>query len=147
MRLREYSPAFDEHRFAAHERFFVEDVRRWVLSRFGVALPAERTAVCGVGERRVRPGHRASAPGHLRCGVLRFARRRLPTASRDAASAAAHVSRRRHPGAVFLNNANRWADALRDAGTDVVMTERERNHGDAFWAAEFPQMIAWAFGG
>jgi enterochelin esterase-like enzyme len=34
-------------RFAAHEKFFVEDVRQWVLSRFGVALPPERTAVWG----------------------------------------------------------------------------------------------------
>ena len=32
----------------ADERFFVEDVRRWVRSRFGVALPADRTAVYGV---------------------------------------------------------------------------------------------------
>src|SRR5215467_13540025 len=34
-RLREYSPAFDAQRFAAHEKFFVDDVRRWVQSRFG----------------------------------------------------------------------------------------------------------------
>ena len=47
-RLHEYSPVFDAERFAAHERFFVEDVRGWVRSRFGVALPAERTAVFGV---------------------------------------------------------------------------------------------------
>ena len=47
-RLHEYSPVFDAERFAAHERFFVEDVRRWVRSRFGVALPTERTAVFGV---------------------------------------------------------------------------------------------------
>src|SRR5437868_3109670 len=40
LRLREYSPAFDAERFAAHEGFFVEDVRRWARSRFGVALPA-----------------------------------------------------------------------------------------------------------
>ena len=46
-RLREYSPVFDAGRFAAHEKFFVEDVRQWVQSRFGVALPAERTAVWG----------------------------------------------------------------------------------------------------
>src|SRR5262245_2886508 len=32
---------FDPARFAAHERFFVEDVRRWARSRFDVALPAE----------------------------------------------------------------------------------------------------------
>jgi enterochelin esterase-like enzyme len=46
-RLQEYSPVFDAERFAAHEKFFVEDVRQWVQSRFGVALPAERTAVWG----------------------------------------------------------------------------------------------------
>jgi enterochelin esterase-like enzyme len=46
-RLREYSPVFDAGRFAAHERFFVHDVRPWVQSRFGVALPAGRTAVWG----------------------------------------------------------------------------------------------------
>ena len=33
---------------AAHERFFVDDVRAWTRSRFGVALPKERTAVYGV---------------------------------------------------------------------------------------------------
>lgn len=46
-RLHEYSPVFDTERFAAHEKFFVEDVRRWALSRFGVVLPTERTAVFG----------------------------------------------------------------------------------------------------
>jgi len=39
LRLHEYSPPFDADRFAAHEKFFVEDVRRWARSRFGVALP------------------------------------------------------------------------------------------------------------
>src|SRR3954468_5941344 len=48
LRLHESSPSFDPQRFAAHEEFFVGDVRRWVSSRFGTAVPAERTAVCGV---------------------------------------------------------------------------------------------------
>src|SRR5947208_594820 len=48
LRLHEYSPGFDPERFAAHERFFVEDVGAWVRSRFGVTLPARRTAVLGV---------------------------------------------------------------------------------------------------
>src|SRR6185295_6602653 len=48
LRLHEYSPGFDPERFAAHERFFVEQVGAWVRSRFGVTLSAERTAVCGV---------------------------------------------------------------------------------------------------
>src|SRR5580698_1170313 len=46
-RLHEYSPVFDAHRFAAHELFFVEGVRGWVRSRFGIALPPDRTAVFG----------------------------------------------------------------------------------------------------
>src|SRR6478609_7825656 len=48
LRLHEYSPVFDADRFAAHEKFFVKHVRRWARSRFGVALPTERTAVFGV---------------------------------------------------------------------------------------------------
>src|SRR5579863_4037530 len=47
LRLQEYSPVFDAERFAAHEKFFVEDVRQWTASRFGVALPTERSAVFG----------------------------------------------------------------------------------------------------
>ena len=57
VRIQEHSPgvcmsafafAFDPLRFAAHEKFFVDDVRRWARTRFGVSLPARRTAVCGV---------------------------------------------------------------------------------------------------
>jgi hypothetical protein len=46
----------------------------------------------------------------------------------------------------FLKNATRWAVALRDAGADVVMSERVASHGDPFWKEEFPLMVAWAFG-
>jgi acetyl esterase/lipase len=46
----------------------------------------------------------------------------------------------------FLNNATRWADALRDASAEVVLIERDGGHGGAFWAEEFPLMVAWAFG-
>ena len=46
----------------------------------------------------------------------------------------------------FLENATRWAAALRDAGADVVMKERAGAHGGAFWRNEFPLMVAWAFG-
>ena len=48
LRLHEYSSGSDPERFDAHERFFVEDVRGWVRTHFGVALPAGRTAVFGV---------------------------------------------------------------------------------------------------
>src|ERR1700754_1728365 len=47
LRLQEYSPGFAPKRFAAHEKFFVEDVIRWTQSRFGVAFSAKQTAVFG----------------------------------------------------------------------------------------------------
>jgi hypothetical protein len=46
----------------------------------------------------------------------------------------------------FLDNAKRWAVALHDGGTDVVLSERVASHGDSLWRAEFPLMVAWAFG-
>ena len=45
----------------------------------------------------------------------------------------------------FLDNATRWANALRGAGAEVVMSEREVSHGAKLWRAEFPLMVAWAF--
>ena len=81
-RIREYSPSFDAERFEAHETFFVHEVRSWVRSRFGVALPAERTAVYGVsasGELALAMGLRH--PDDLRRGLLRIAGRWLSSAS------------------------------------------------------------------
>jgi pimeloyl-ACP methyl ester carboxylesterase len=46
----------------------------------------------------------------------------------------------------FRDNATRWATALRDAGAEVVLTERVGSHGDRFWHEELPLMVTWAFG-
>ena len=146
-RIHEYSPGFEPERFAAHEKFFVEDVRRWTESQFGVALPSERTAVFGVsagGELALALGLRhphvygavfCASPGggYKPPGVIP---RPLPRTYLVAGT--------QEP--FFLENARRWADALRDAGADVIMNERAGSHGGAFWREEFPLMVAWAFG-
>ncbi len=146
-RLQEYSPVFDAERFAAHERFFVEDVGRWVRSRFGVALPAGRTAVFGVsagGELALALGLRhpdvygavfSGSPGggYKPAGVMPSCIPRVYL-----------VAGTLEP--FFHDNATRWALALRAAGADVVMRERVASHGDALWRGEFPLMVAWAFG-
>ncbi len=146
-RLKEYSPGFEPERFAAHEKFFVEDVRRWTESRFGVALPTEWTAVFGV-----------SAGGELALALgLRHPR------FYGAVLCASPGGGYKPPGIMpnplprtylvagteepfFLANARRWAGALRAADADVVMNERAGSHGGAFWREEFPLMVAWAFG-
>jgi enterochelin esterase-like enzyme len=147
-RLYEYSPGFEPERFAAHERFFVEDVRRWTESRFGVTLPAERTGVFGVsagGELALALGLRhpdvygavlcvSPGGGYKPPGVMPSS---LPRTYLVAGTGELF----------FLKNAMRWAEALRDAGADVVMNERAGSHGGAFWQEEFPLMVTWAFGG
>jgi enterochelin esterase-like enzyme len=147
LRLHEYSPVFDPQRFAAHEQFFVEDVRRWVQSRFDVALPAERTAVFGVsasGELALAVGLRhPDLYGAVFCASPGGGYR-PPEAMPSPLPRAYLVAGTSEP--FFLENATRWATALRDAGAEVVMTERAGSHGDAFWRKEFPLMAAWAFG-
>jgi enterochelin esterase-like enzyme len=146
-RLHEYVPGFDARRFAAHEEFFVNDVRRWVAERFAVALPADRTAVWGAslgGELALALGLRrpdvygavlAASPG---------AGYRPPAALPGLLPRVYLVAGRQEP--FFLDNATRWADALRRVDADVTLMARDGEHGGAFWGEEFPLMVAWAFG-
>jgi enterochelin esterase-like enzyme len=148
LRLHEYSPGFEPERFAAHEKFFVEDVRRWTKSRFGVALPRERTAVFGVSagaELALALGLRhPEAYGAVICASP-GAGYRPPAVMPSLLPRAYLVGGTEEP--FFLGNARKWANALRDAGADVVMNERSGGHGGTFWREEFPLMVAWAFGG
>jgi enterochelin esterase-like enzyme len=147
LRLHEYSPSFDPDRFAAHETLFVEEVRRWTVSRFGVALPARRTAVLGVsagGELALALGLRhPDVYGAIFCASP-GAGFRPPVDLPAPLPRAYFVAGTLEP--FFHENATRWAAALREAGADVVMTERVGSHGDPFWRQEFPVMVAWAFG-
>ena len=146
-RVREYSPSFDEERFTTHEGFFVDDVRGWVRSRFDVALTAERTAVCGVsasGELALAMGLRhPDVYGAVFCASPGGGYR-PPAVMPNPFPRTYLVAGTLEPW--FLENATRWADALREADADVVMTTRIGDHGDPFWQAEFPLMVAWAFG-
>ena len=145
--LHEYSPRIEPDRFAAHERFFVDEVRGWTKTRFGVALPTERTAVCGVsagGELALALGHRhpdiygavfSASPG---------AGYQPPATLTSQLPKTYLVAGTLEP--FFLKNAIRWTAALRLAGADIVMRERVGSHGGPFWRDEFPLMLAWAFG-
>ena len=145
-RLHEYSPGFDPERFAAHEKFFVQYVREWVRTRFGIALPAERTAGFGYsagGELALALGLRhPDVYGSVVCGSP-GAGYQPPADLPDALPRVYLFAGTREP--FFLDNAARWADALRDAGADVEMTERSVSHGARLWRTEFPAMVAWAF--
>jgi enterochelin esterase-like enzyme len=148
LRLHEYSPKFDPDRFAAHEKLFVEDVGAWVRSRFDVSLPTERTAVLGVsagGELALALGLRHPDRYGAIFSASPGAGYRPPEVMPSPFPRTYLVAGTLEP--FFLENAVRWAVALRDAGADVVMTEREEGHDDTMWRTEFPLMVAWAFGG
>jgi enterochelin esterase-like enzyme len=147
LRLHEYSPVFDPVRFAAHETFFVDDVRRWTESRFGLALPKERTAVLGVsagGELALVLGLRhPQVYGAIFCASP-GAGYKPPAVMPSPLPRVYLLAGTQEP--FFLENATRWKEALRNAGADVVMNERAGSHGGAFWRGEFPLMLEWAFG-
>src|SRR5690348_8308351 len=146
-RIHEYSPGFEPERFAAHEKFFVEDVRGWVRARFGVGLPAGRTAVFGVsagGELALAIGLRhPDVYGAIFCASPGGGYK-PPGVMPSPLPRTYLVAGRREP--FFLENARKWAEALRNANADVVTNERAGSHGGAFWREEFPLMVAWAFG-
>jgi len=146
-RFKEYVPTVDTDRFAAHEKFFVDEVGRWVQSRFQVELGADHTAVWGASlgaefalavglrHRDVYGAVFAASPG----GGYR-----PPVEMLDQMPRVYLVAGTEEP--FFLENATRWADALRASDDQVMMTERAGGHGGAFWAHEFPLMVAWAIG-
>src|SRR5579863_6319052 len=142
VRLHEYSPLFDAELFAKHEKFFVEDVRGWVRSRFGVAPPTQRTAVFGVsagGELALAIGLRHPGLYGAVFSASPGAGYRPPGVMPSSIPRTYLVAGTGEP--FFLDNATRWAAALRNAGADVVMSERVASHGDALWRAEFPLMV------
>ena len=146
-RLHEYVESFGRERFEAFERFFVDEVNAWATSELGVRLPAERTAVWGAslgGEFALAMGLRHPAKfGTVLCaspgGGFTPTSCELPP----------EVPRSYLVGGTqeqwFFDNATRWADALSDAGGDVVIEQRNGEHGGEFWYDEIPRMIAWAF--
>jgi enterochelin esterase-like enzyme len=129
-----------------HEKFFVEDLRGWVASRFAVVLSVDRTAVFGVSASAELA--LAIGPRHLEIYGAIFcaspgAGFRPPEEMPHLVPRAYLVAGTLEP--FFLKNASRWATALGESGVDVVMTERVGSHGDVFWREESPLMVAWPF--
>ena len=146
-RLHEYVEGFGGERFEAFEGFFVDEVRPWVQSDLSVALPAERTAVWGAslgGEFALAVGMRhPEVYGTILCaspgGGFTPANCDLPSSTPRTYLVGGRQEQ------WFLDNARRWANALSETGVDVVIEERNGEHGGAFWYDEFPLMVAWAF--
>lgn len=146
LRLHEYSAKFDPPRFKRHEDFVVKDLRRWVNSKFTLNLNREHTVAYGVS---------ASAEFALAMGVRHpdlfgaifsaspGAGYRPAYEMTDSMPPTYLVAGSQEP--FFLENAARWADAIRKSGQRVLLEERDAGHDDAMWRAELPKMLTWAY--
>lgn len=147
-RLKEYVPAIDAERFAAHERFFVDDVRDWVQTSLGFHLPPSRTAVWGAslgGELALALGLRHQNVYGVVFSASPGGGYRPPAGLPSPLPRVYLVAGSQEQ--FFLDNASRWAEALRRAKADVVMMQRAGSHGGAFWYQELPPMVRWALEG
>lgn len=147
-RLKEYSPVFDAERFAAHEQFFVHDVRSWIESHFKVSMSPKSTAIYGASagaEFALAAGLKHQDVFGTVLGSSPGAGYRPPDAETLAAlKLRVYLTAGNHE-PFFMANAQRWVDALEEAGADVVFKKRAGKHGGDFWKREFPRMAAWAF--
>lgn len=150
LRLHEYSANFDPARFKAHEDFLIKDVCSWVNTTFALNIPRERTAAYGVSAS----GELALALGVRHPDIFGAVFSASPGAGyRPTDELADELTNAMPPTYLvagsqepfFLENAIRWADALREGGHKVILAERDAGHDDAMWRAELPKMVAWAF--
>ena len=145
-RLEEYSPVFNQERFAAHEKFFVDDVRKWARETFDLDFPVERTAVFGAsagGELSIALGLRhPDVYGAILSGSP-GAGYQPPQSIAGPIPRTYLVAGIQEP--FFLQNAARWSHALEDAGGEVILAQRDADHGPALWRGELPHMVEWAF--
>ncbi len=148
-RLHEYVEEFGGERFEDFERFFVEDVRAWVTSDLEVEFGPERTAVWGASlgsELALAMGLRhPEIYGVILCASPGGGFTPASDGLQTTAPRTYLVGGKQEQW--VLDNAKRWADALSAADVDVVIEERDGEHGGTFWYDEYPLMVAWAFGG
>lgn len=149
-RLHEYIEGFGGERFAAFERFFVQDVRAWAMSEltvepttvrqatsrtavWGASLGGEFALAVGLRHPEIYGGVFCASPGGGFTPAVAIWPSDVPRAYLVGGTQEQW----------FLDNATRWAEALREAGADVVLEQRGGEHGGAFWYEEFPRMLAW----
>jgi len=148
-RPKEYIDGADKRRFAAHERFFTDEVFRWAIAEFN--LSAERP-LCGIfgfsngGAFALSMGARhrdrfgvviafSIAGGPDRVAESEYSRRPI-------AKYYLSTGTREKP---FCKTVRAVAQLLHKHGVEHIFTERCAGHDFNFWDSELPEAIRWAF--
>lgn len=147
LRAAEYIPSNDLVRFAAHERFFVDEVAAWAERELGATTERGLRAVFGfsnggvfAGEMALRHPKRFGVAIPFSAGIPPDTKRHRPRASARAYLAAGLFE------AGFYRTTRAFAVALERAGAQVVFSARAAGHDYAMWEEEFAAAARWAFG-
>jgi enterochelin esterase-like enzyme len=148
-RSKEYLVSIDDERFAAHERFFVDELAAWARANFHVAADPARVAVFGFSSGAsyaVALGVRHPD----RYGIVLAFSHGWDRGFRDPEWPGGTVPRYYFVNGTleegFRQKTRVWAGIIRQAGGDVVHVERVAGHDYLMWQEEFPAALAWAFG-
>ncbi len=148
IRALEYLPGFDDRRFDAHQRFFVDELAAWAEAELGVSTERDQRAVFGCSDG----GGHALATGMLhphRFGHVMAYSTGVPpdgqTQWDPATAPMAHLCAGTLEGG-FYQATQMWAFHLERIGAAHHFTERVSGHDLIQWCEELPNAVARAFG-
>jgi enterochelin esterase-like enzyme len=150
LRSREYLSDINPRRYAAHERFVVEEVTAWAEQTFGATRDRARTAVFGfsngaafaaeMGER-----HPERFGTVIACSVAWDPG--LEDADWTAGAAPRYYLASGSLEPRFRLTTAAYATFLAGRGIEHVNAERVSGHDFVMWREELPRALLWAFGG
>lgn len=147
-RALEYLAGFDDQRFDAHQRFFVDELAAWAETELGVPTERHRRAVFGCSDG----GGHALSVGRLhrdRFGhVLAFSTGTPPELT-EGWDGATHPMVHLCAGTLegpFHQTTAAWAGYLHQVGAPHHFTERVAGHDLIQWCEELPAALARAWG-
>lgn len=147
-RALEYLMGFDDQRFDAHQRFFVDELPAWAEQELGVPANRERRGVFGASDG----GGHALATGMLHrdrfAQVFAYSTGTPPELSM-AWDAATHPFVHLCAGTLesgFHQATSAWAGYLHQVGAGYHFTERVAGHDLIQWCEELPRALARAWG-
>ncbi|MCP5024810.1 MAG: esterase family protein [Actinomycetia bacterium] len=147
-RALEYLPGFDEGRFDAHQRFFVDELSAWAEAEIGVPADRGRRAVLGCSDG----GGHALATGRMhpdRYGHIFAFSTGMPPEPTTTWDAECHPFVHLCAGTLegaFHQATEAWAGYLHMMDAPHHFTERVAGHDLVQWAEELPVALARAWG-
>ena len=149
LRAQEYLPTEDHNpsRFAAHERFFVDEVIAWAERELAAPTDRQRRAVFGFSNGGIFAAAMGLRHPDIYGHILAFSLGIDPgnvTAQTKEDSEFYLVAGTLEEG--FHSTTKMFAQRLHAQGVNYVFRERVCGHDHIMWQEEFPAAVEWAFG-